>query len=507
MAMETAGSSPAALYTAAECRELDRLAIEEHGLSGFELMQRAGWAAFRELLDAWPDARRIEVCCGKGNNAGDGYIVAGLALEAGLAVTLWQLGDAGALRGDAARARDWALAQGVTIETGPPPVIAGDVVVDALLGTGLVGDLREPFAATTAAIAASGAPVLAIDIPTGVDADTGAAARGAVRASRTVTFIGRKLGLYTGPGVAYAGRVVFFDLGVPAAVHRAVPGCPWLAYPDLGAAARPACRDANAYKQSLGHVAVVGGDHGMGGAPAMAAEAALRAGAGMVSVLTRPGHRPALLARRPELMVADAEDAAARRAVLGKATCLVVGPGLGDGEWGHRLLEEALATASPVVLDADGLNGLARHGLHARGPLIITPHVGEAARLLGWRGEDVQNDRPAAAQALAARVRGTAVLKGAGTMVATAAGGETSLLGVCAHGNPGMASAGMGDVLAGIIGALLAQGMAPPSAAVAGVCLHSYAGDVGAGRLGQRSLVATDLIADMVDILAREGAP
>ncbi len=494
-----------ALYTAAQCRELDRLAIQEHGLPGFELMRRAGRAAYRELLRHWPDVRRIDVCCGRGNNAGDGYVVAGLAREAGLGVALWQLGDPAELTGDAARARDWALARGVCIDRGPPSTLGGDVVVDALLGTGLAGPLREPFSATTAAIAACGAPVLAIDVPTGVDADSGAAVPGAVRADVTVTFIGRKLGLFTGPGVSHAGTVVFCDLGVPSAVYRAVPGCPWLRYPELPEPYRLPARDPNVYKQALGHIAVIGGDHSMGGAPAMAAEAALRAGAGMVSLVTRAAHRPAVLARRPEVMVVDADDAAARRAVLEKATCLIVGPGLGSGAWGSGLLDEALGLAKPTVLDADGLNGFARRELEAHGPLIVTPHAGEAARLLGWSSGDVQSRRPAAALALARRVNGVAVLKGAGTVVsAVGDAGAPRLLGVCAHGNPGMASAGMGDVLAGVIGGLLAQGLSTAAAAVSGTCLHSYAADRAAARLGQRSLLATDLLADLMEILAAE---
>ncbi len=494
-----------ALYTAAECRELDRLAIHEHGLPGFELMLRAGRSAYRELLQHWPEVCRIDVCCGRGNNAGDGYVVAGLAREAGLGVTLWQLGDPAELTGDAAQARDWALARGVSVQPGPPSALRGDVVVDALLGTGLKGPLREPFSATTAAIAARGAPVLAIDVPTGVDPDSGATVAGAVRADVTVTFIGRKLGLFTGPGVSHAGTVVFRDLGVPSAVYRAVAGCPWLSYPELPAQYRLPARDPNVYKQALGHIAVIGGDHSMGGAPAMAAEAALRTGAGMVSLITRAAHRPAVLARRPEVMVVDADDSAARRSVLEKATCLILGPGLGAGVWGSSLLDEALALGKPTVLDADGLNVFARQELRARGPLIVTPHAGEAARLLGWSSGEVQNRRPDAALALARRVNGVAVLKGAGTVVSAVEDtGEPRLLGVCAHGNPGMASAGMGDVLAGVVGGLLAQGLSTAAAAVAGTCLHSYAGDRAAARLGQRSLLATDLLADLVEILAAE---
>jgi len=502
--MSSAESSVPALYTAAGCRELDRRAIEEQGIAGFELMQRAGRAALRVLLDRFPEVRRVAVCCGKGNNAGDGYLVAGLAREIGLDVTVHQLGAAGDLGGDAGRARDFAAERGVTPLSGPPETLSADVVVDALLGTGIKGELREPFAATTRVINASGIPVLAIDVPTGVDADTGAVTRDAVRAALTVTFIGRKLGLYTGPGVSHAGEVVFDDLGVPGAVYRQVHGCPWLHYATLPGRYRLGRRDANAYKHALGHVVVVGGDHAMGGAVLLAAESALRAGAGMVSVVTRPAHRPAILARRPEVMVVDADDTAARRAVLEKARVLVLGPGLGRDDWGHALLVEALRCDVPTLLDADGLNAFAEHDLGAAGPLVITPHAAEAARLLGDDVASVQNDRPGAARALAERVGGVAVLKGAGSLIARVDGGKGELLAACAEGNPGMASAGMGDVLSGVIGALLGQGLAPAAAAVAGTCLHAAAGDRAAASLGQRPLLALDLVDALVELLAEE---
>lgn len=507
--MTASGRFPPTLHSAAQCRDLDRRAIAS-GIPGFELMQRAGQAAFRELLARWPDARRLAVCCGKGNNAGDGYLVAGLAQRIGMAVTLIQIGDPDALQGDAARARDWAAAEGVVPQPGPPRTLSADVIVDALLGTGIEGELREPFARTAALINASAIPVLAVDVPSGVSADTGYAAAHSVRADLTVTFIGRKLGLHTGPGVSHAGTVVFDDLGVPPEIRAAVPGLPWYRYPDLAPAYRLPPRDANAHKHALGHLVVVGGDHSMGGAPLMAAEAALRCGAGMVSLLTRAEHRAAVLARRPEVMVVDADDVGRRRDLLERATALVVGPGLGADPWGDALLAEALARPVPAVVDADGLNGAARLGLDLGGTRVITPHPGEAARLLECASADVQADRPARARALAQQVNAVTVLKGPGSILAAPSADGGALLGVCAHGNPGMASAGMGDVLSGIVGALLAQGLNAEAAAVAGVCLHSFAGDRAVLRFGPRSLLASDLTDAMVEILAAEagaGAP
>ncbi|MCY3640668.1 MAG: NAD(P)H-hydrate epimerase, partial [Gammaproteobacteria bacterium] len=286
-----------ALYTSAQCRELDRLMIEQEGVAGFELMLRAGRAAFDELLHRWSGIRSVSICCGKGNNAGDGYIIAGLAQEIGLEAQLLQVGDATQLSGDAALAKAWAEERDVVLSQGDAP-FTGEVIVDALLGTGLSGPLREPFKTAVEHINASGLPVLAVDVPSGVNADTGAVADTAVCADVTVSFIGAKLGLHTGFGLAVRGALVQAGLGVTDAVLAQVPGCPWLQF---DAAELPAT-SVNQHKHGMGHLVVVGGDAGMGGAPLMAAEAALRTGTGLVSLLTRPEHHAAILARRPELM-------------------------------------------------------------------------------------------------------------------------------------------------------------------------------------------------------------
>ena len=471
------------LYTSAQCRELDRLMIEQEDVAGFDLMRRAGQAAFDELIHRWPGVRAVSVCCGKGNNAGDGYIIAGLAREIGLEVQLLQVGDASQLRGDAALAKAWAEERGVIAGPDDGP-FTGEVIVDALLGTGLKGALREPFKTAVERVNASALPVLAIDVPSGINADTGAVADAAVQADVTVSFIGAKLGLHTGPGLAARGELVQAGLGVTDAVLAQVPGCPWLHFDD---ADLPALA-INQHKHRMGHLVVAGGDAGMGGAPLMAAEAALRTGTGLVSLLTRPEHQAATLARRPELMVQDADDAERAAALLERASAVVVGPGIGRAPWGERLIRLALAAGKPTVIDADGLRWLAELNLRSAGPLIITPHPGEAAALLGTGSTEIEADRPAAALALAGQFDAVAVLKGPGTLCAA-----DKLLGLCAHGNPGMATAGMGDVLAGVIGGLLAQGLDPQRAATVGTCLHGWAGDRAAQRRGQRGLIATDL--------------
>jgi NAD(P)H-hydrate epimerase len=472
-------------------------------------MRRAGAAVFDAVVDGWPYLSRLTICCGKGNNAGDGYVVAALALNQGLSVQLVQLGAPGDLTGDAATARDEAIGGGLEITTsddGRVP-LTGEVIVDALLGTGLKGAPRGAYATLIESMNASGAPIVAVDVPSGVEADTGAAPGPAVRAHTTVTFIGRKLGLHTGTGVALSGRVLFDGLGVGREVHAQVPGIDWLTFPGLVATLGLPVRTADAYKQTLGHVVVIGGDLAMGGAPLMAAESALRAGAGMVTVITRGAHRNAILARRPEVMVADAEDETLRDEVLGKGSVLVVGPGLGRGVWGEALLELALTRNAPTVIDADGLFLLGASGARPPPGTIVTPHTAEAARLLETSVAEVQADRLGAACALAERVGGVAVLKGAGSIVASAvsaqgdAAARTRVLGICAHGNPGMATAGMGDVLAGILGGLRGQGPDAEAAALLGTCLHSLAADRAADRLGMASLLATDILPDVSGIL------
>lgn len=487
------------LYTAEGSRALDRIAIAG-GQPGIELMRRAGRAVFDVLLDRFPAAATLTVCCGRGNNAGDGYVIAELAHRQGIEVELVQIGDPAALDGDAGIARDEALASGVTVTRTDDgdAAIRGDVVVDALLGTGIQGAPREPYARLINAMNGSGRPVLAVDIPSGVAADTGAAAGAAVRAHTTVTFIGRKIGLHTGAGAALAGRVHFASLGVGPEVHAQVPGLDWLTFEALSVDPGLPGRDANAYKQALGHAVVIGGDRSMGGAVAMAAEAALRCGVGMVTVITRDEHRSAILARRPEVMVLDANDAELVEEVLGKASVLIVGPGLGRRDWGRTFFRLALEQNRPMLIDADGLYWLAETGVRPQAGVVITPHAAEAATLLESSVAEVQSDRLASARALADAVGGVAVLKGAGTVIAEA---ESGIVGICAHGNPGMATAGMGDVLSGVIGGLLGQGATPRAAAGIGVCLHSLAADRAALRLGEASLLATDLMPHMIELL------
>ncbi len=483
------------LYRAEQVRELDRVAIEEFGIPGFTLMRRAGKACFRILLRHWPDARRLVVVCGSGNNAGDGYIIAGLAAQRGIDVHLCQVGSASRLRGDARRAREWATRRGVTPRKKFPdgPLDPDrDVIVDALLGTGLSGEVRPAHREMIGAVNAAGAPVVAVDIPSGLSADTGMPLGAAVHADVTVSFIGLKQGLYTGSGPAHAGVVEFEALKVPAGVYERVSPEVERITPDVFLPCL-APRPRDAHKGDYGHVLVVGGDHGMAGAVAMAGEAAARCGAGLVSIATRAEHVAAILARRPEIMVRGIRSAPDLGPMLARATVLVVGPGLGRSAWSTQVFQQAVEAGLPMVLDADALNFIARGEVVQdwRGPdCILTPHPGEAARLLGCDTVEIQSDRFSAVRRLQARYAATVLLKGAGTLVC-AADGPVAL---CDRGNPGMAGGGMGDVLGGILGGLLAQGVPAPTAAAAGAWLHATCADQAAAATGERGLLATDLL-------------
>jgi len=487
------------LYTARQVRALDRAAIEAAGIPGYTLMARAGEAVWDFLRRHWPDARSIVVVCGTGNNGGDGYVLARLAHEDGCQSRVLQLGDVGQMTGDALRARnDWLAAGSEQHGYDEKCLARADVIVDALLGTGLERPLEGEWRELVEAINRAPTPVLAIDIPSGLHADYGTVLGACVRACHTVTFIGRKQGLFTGDGPEYAGTVAFNDLHVPASVYQqVVPTSCLLTEPPLGRLAQPRIRTA--HKGEHGHLLVVGGEQGMMGAVQLAGMAALRVGTGRVSLATRPEHAALISAASPELMSHGVAGAGQLAALLKRASIVIVGPGLGQSGWARELLAKVLDTDLPLIVDADALNLLAREPL-SRDNWVLTPHPAEAGRLLTISTLDVQADRFAAASALAADYGGTVVLKGAGSLVASAA----EPVCVCAVGNPGMATAGMGDVLSGIIAGLAAQGLGLGQAALAGVCVHGLAGDH-AAQQGERGMTARDVIAELRAVMEAEG--
>lgn len=488
---------PLSLYSAAQVRELDARLIAA-GTSGFELMSRAAHAIWRALRRRWPKAGVLTVLAGCGNNAGDGYVVAALALRAGWQVHVLALGDAVQLHGDAALARDHALAAGVSVTLWREGAELQGVVLDALLGTGLQGAVREPYGQIIIALNASGLPVLAVDIPSGLCADTGQVLGVAVRAALTVTLIGLKLGLFTGQSADYVGELQFADLQADADLVAAQTfTAQRLTQINLP---RLPVRSHSVHKGQLGHVLVVGGDYGFAGAGLLSAQSALRAGAGLVSLATREQHLAAAQARVPEVMVVGVASANQLLALGAHASVWVVGPGLGQGAWGRSLLSAAAVSRAAQVWDADALNLLAQAVVQLPAAAVLTPHPGEAARLLGVSVAEVQADRPAAARALAQRYQAVCVLKGAGTLIAAPCGG----LWLCDRGHPAMAGAGLGDVLAGFVGALLAQGLAPLPAATLAVYLHACAGERLA--LQGRGLAASDMCAVIRELLQEQSA-
>ncbi|MDG1818877.1 MAG: NAD(P)H-hydrate dehydratase [Porticoccaceae bacterium] len=494
-----------ALYKAKSVRELDHLAIQQMAIPSIVLMKRAGRAAYDELIDAWGQPSTITVFCGSGNNAGDGYIVAALAAEKGFSARVIELATVDKLSSDAALARDYSAKAGVSFQVFSEDLDLFDgVIVDALLGTGFQpsvdSQLREPYAEAIQCINNAALPVLAIDLPSGLSSDTGSAADAAVKADITVTFIAAKQGMFTGRGPALCGEIIYHSLDIDETLFEQQSSSSQLmnlddlleAYPD---------RDADAYKNQFGHTMVVGGDLGFGGAVVMAAESALKTGSGLVSVATRPQHVSAILARQPEIMASGIISGQELEPLLDKPSVLIVGPGLGRSPWSEQLLQKAVATGLPMVVDADALNIIAEGRVVPKpngSNWVMTPHPAEAARLLNITVAEVQADRFTAVRKLQQKFNGVVLLKGAGTLIASA---DSDQIMVCPYGNPSMATAGMGDLLSGIIGGLLAQGLAPFQAAQLGCCLHSAAADLALEERGARGLSATDITAYLRGIL------
>ncbi|MFT4198996.1 MAG: NAD(P)H-hydrate dehydratase [Pseudoxanthomonas sp.] len=478
------------LHGLAAARALDAAASARIDGGAYALMERAGRAAWQFLAQRWPDARRITVVCGPGNNGGDGYVLARLARRARRQVCVVHLDEHVPRTPLAQRACTAWLGEGGRVALFPDELPPADVVVDALFGIGLARAPQGDAQALVEAINAQPAPVLALDVPSGVDAGSGAVPGAAVRAHATVQFLQRHAGLYTGAALDHVGEAALDTLDIADELLAAQPADAHLLDASmLGHWLRPRLRDS--HKGNAGHVLCIGGDRGHGGAILLAAEAALRSGAGLVSVATRAAHVAPLLARRPEAMAHAVESGEDLAPLLQAASVVAIGPGLGQDAWGQAMLRLALRAGRPLVLDADALNLLAS----APQPLddaILTPHPGEAARLLGRDTAQVQADRFAAVAALA-QLAPAAILKGAGSLVA-AAGQPPRVLDA---GNPGMASGGMGDVLTGVVAALRAQGLAPFEAASAGALLHSAAGDAAAAGLGERGLLASDLFAPL----------
>jgi NAD(P)H-hydrate epimerase len=509
--------------TASEMRELDRLTIEVGGTPGHVLMERAGAGAARVFWAEFPHARtRPVVIAGKGNNGGDGLVVARhLRRRRGVKCDVVLLATAADVRGDAARnLRAFIRAGGRVVEAPDARGVAavrtalehGRVVIDAIYGTGLNAPVTGPIAEVIAAINASGLPVFSIDIPSGLDADTGQPLGIAVQAEVTATFGFPKIGQLLYPGADHVGTLVVVDIGVAEeAVRRVAPPTRLLQAAEAGLLVPPRHRDA--HKGDAGHLLVVAGGAGKCGAAVLAAAAATRTGAGLTTLVLPASERPTTATQPPEVMTASlADDGHGRfaspeppdlEALLAGKTTVVVGPGIGVSE-GTRSLVRALIHRCllPLVLDADGLNCIAddpRVLRARRAPTVLTPHPGEMSRLAGRPAADIQADRLTAARDLARDTGACIVLKGARTVTAAPDGRAY----INPTGNPGMASGGMGDVLAGTIGALCAGGLPAFEAGALGAFVHGAAADLAAGRLGgEIGLVASDVIAALPRAIA-----
>jgi len=509
---------------------LDQLMIEHVPITALKLMRRAAQVVLSVVLQRWPQLRRIIVFVGTGNNGGDGYYIALLAATQGIKVQVLECGDVQRLRADAASARDEALAAGVSckqcdilLHLASAEFPQETILIDALLGTGHKGLLRPGYEPVIDWINRSELPTVSVDLPSGLNCDTGEVKESAVCATMTVCLVGLKQGLFTAQGPEHSGEIVFHDLGMPEALKKdSLVSHPASSRIDINILAELLSpRTLGMHKGQCGNVLVVGGDVGFGGAALLAAEGALRVGAGTVSLVTRTAHVGSVLSRRPEIMVRGIDEASGQGSeqlleLLQRASVVVIGPGLGSSNWSHSLLRQVLQFAQgqlPVVLDADALNLLALDAYPEPGSgdttkspefiaseqWIMTPHPGEASRLLDASVSEVQSDRFNAVTQLQQRWGANVLLKGAGTLLCypneslVAKPGDVRI-DVCTEGNPGMASGGMGDVLSGVIAGLVAQGLSNVDALRCGVCVHGEAADLAAAAGGERGLLASDLL-------------
>ncbi|WP_196139621.1 NAD(P)H-hydrate dehydratase [Aliikangiella sp. G2MR2-5] len=482
-----------ALYSASQIRDIELSYAKSEQKGTYPLMEAAGRAAYQTLKHNWPEARNILILTGKGNNGGDGFVVARLATEERKRVTLCNFCEPDNIKGDALIAYQKLHTSGIAIKSWDKlDLSAFDLVIDAMLGTGIKGALRSPFDQVIAQLNKAKVPVLSIDIPSGLEADTGSVVTEAVHADMTVTYIGHKKGMYTGTSANYRGKVKLFDLGVSDSCYQQhefnVIAENWNSLKHKLKPRLPA-----AHKGDHGRSLIIGGSKGMLGAAVLAASAAARCGSGLTWAMVEEGAAQVVSAR-PEVMAQDIDLPDQQcQDLLKRASVIIAGPGLGQRKrgkaWMQFLNEELEARDTLKVYDADALNWLAENP-NKDNKRVLTPHPGEAARLLNTSPEEVNQDRFASCQAIVEQYGGICVLKGAGTIVSD----NTGMTLVCPVGNPGMATGGMGDVLSGIVGALLAQGFSLLDSAALGVVIHGEAADRAAGPKGYyRGLLAADL--------------
>jgi len=494
------------VVTAEQMRALDAATIEDIGLPGAVLMENAGRAVAREVRDRAGGDAHVAVVCGAGNNGGDGYVIARCLREWGLRATVYLAAERGKVAGDAALhlaafeqcgGRVAPIHDERALVEHEAAIEAADVAVDAVFGTGLAREVDGHYAQVIRAVNRCQGLCVAVDIPSGLSADSGAVLGVAVEPALTVTFAFAKPGLVSAPGYARCGEVVVAEIGIPAELARA-HGVQLAMLDDADARRYLRPRSQLDHKGARGHVLLIAGSPGKRGAGRLAARSSLRSGAGLVTLAAAGTHVQA----PDEVMTAelDADAAGAAEVMVALAAgkhAVGIGPGMATGDAGRALVLAALARVQvPIVVDADGLNHLGANlapVAAAQAPVVLTPHPGEAGRLLGIATADVERDRVAAVRAIAERSRAVVVLKGARTLVCDGSIADP-LVTINPTGNPGMATAGAGDVLTGTIAALLGQGIAAADAARAAVYAHGLAGDIAAAADGEAGLIAGDLV-------------
>ncbi|RTE86436.1 MULTISPECIES: NAD(P)H-hydrate dehydratase [Gammaproteobacteria] len=490
---------PLELYSAAQVREHEQEAAERCELNMWQLMERAGKAVCECLRGAFPPPLRVSVLCGSGNNGGDGYVAALCAQREGYDVSVFANKEPQSE--DAKRARSlWVEAGNTVLPLGDWSELKADVVIDALLGTGLSDSVRGVYKDVIEQLNEKRLPVIAADIPSGLDANHGVPLGAAVKARHTVSMVALKTGLYCGAAKGFVGQLHLAGLGVLEAFREIVPESAVRLDQRLLATYLPA-RKQDAHKGSSGHVVIIGGAPGMAGAAGMAGVAAMRAGAGKVSVICAQG-QSGQCAISPELMVREGDAQSTElRELVSRADIVAIGPGLGQSQWAKGWFDWIVASDKSLVVDADALNLLATRTVR-KDNWVLTPHPGEAARLLAWKTSDIQAKRQEAAEQIQKRFGGTVVLKGAGTLVQ-----HNEHLSVCQCGTPALATAGSGDILTGVIAGIWAQanalGVSQEQAAQIGVVAHALAGE-NAAKGKTRGIIASDLFAELVNAVNPE---
>jgi len=489
---------PLELYTGQQVKSGEQQAAKLAGVDMYTLMLRAGRAAYQVVKHQFPKVKRMAIFSGTGNNGGDGFVVAKLAKADGLDVSLYVYGDASKISGDAEKAKQEWLECGGKIQPSESidwSQFEAELLVDGLLGTGLSGELRQPLQELITMINQSQVPVVAIDTPSGLCTKTGITLGAAIVAKHTVTYIGLKQGLVTAQARAVVGKLHYAGLGVEKQFRQCMEASSQFINRDEFRSTMPP-RVATAHKGHNGRLLCLGGNQGYAGAIRLCATAGGRCGAGLIRTLCHPSSALPLQVACPEVMTLGwCSETSLLQEALDFADVIALGPGLGTDDWARMLYSNVKNIEKPKVIDADGLNLLALQP-HIDDLRVITPHPGEAARLLGCSVRDIEQDRFKAVRSLHHKYGGVIVLKGAGTLLYD---GENVY--ICQAGNAGMATGGMGDVLTGIIAALLAQGMSLANAAKFGVLVHSVAADNIAQRKGQIGMLASDVIDESRKVL------